>query len=141
MNFVSIRMITDDLERVVQFYEQVTGIEAVRSTPVFAELKMPSCTLAFGHADNSAVRGGLRACCGQPQSDRRVPRRRRRQRVRAAQAAGHRVGTEADHHALGKPLHLVPRSRRQPRQLPACRKATVQRGTANRAGARACGRP
>ncbi len=44
MNFVSIRMITDDLERVVQFYEQVTGVAAVRSTPVFAELKMPSCT-------------------------------------------------------------------------------------------------
>ena len=32
MDLVSIRMITDDLGRVVQFYEQVTGVEAVRYT-------------------------------------------------------------------------------------------------------------
>lgn len=57
MNFVSIRMITDDLERVVQFYEQVTGVAAVRSTPVFAELKMPSCTLAFGHTQTTQLFG------------------------------------------------------------------------------------
>jgi len=38
MELVSIRMITDDLERVVQFYEQVTGVAAVRYPPVFAEL-------------------------------------------------------------------------------------------------------
>jgi hypothetical protein len=41
MDLASIRMITDDLERVVQFYEQVTGVTAERYTPVFAELIMP----------------------------------------------------------------------------------------------------
>jgi catechol 2,3-dioxygenase-like lactoylglutathione lyase family enzyme len=49
VDLASIRMITDDLERVLQFYEQLTGIDAVRYTPEFAELIMPSCTLAIGH--------------------------------------------------------------------------------------------
>ncbi len=57
MNFVSIRMITDDLERMVQFYEQVTGVTAVRSTPVFAELVTPSCTVAFGHTQTTQLFG------------------------------------------------------------------------------------
>jgi len=57
VNFVSIRMITDDLERVVQFYERVTGVSAVRSTPVFAELTTSSCTLAFGHTQTTQLFG------------------------------------------------------------------------------------
>ena len=57
MDLVSIRMITDDLERVVQFYEQVTGVAAVRSTPVFAELIMPSATLAIGHTQTTQLFG------------------------------------------------------------------------------------
>jgi len=57
VNLVSIRMITDDLERVVQFYEQVTGVAAVRSTPLFAELITPSCTLAFGHTQTTQLFG------------------------------------------------------------------------------------
>src|SRR5664280_867095 len=32
MDFASIRMITDDLERVVQFYERITGVAAIRHT-------------------------------------------------------------------------------------------------------------
>ncbi len=58
MNLVSIRMITDDLERTVQFYERVTGIEAARRTPVFAELITPACTLAIGHTDTVQLFGG-----------------------------------------------------------------------------------
>lgn len=50
-------MITDDLERALQFYEQVTGVEAVRYTPVFAELIMPSCTLAIGHTQTTQLFG------------------------------------------------------------------------------------
>lgn len=57
MDLHSIRMITDDLERVVEFYEQVTGVAAVRYTPVFAELKTPSCTLAFGHTQTTQLFG------------------------------------------------------------------------------------
>jgi predicted enzyme related to lactoylglutathione lyase len=57
MDLASIRMITDDLERVVQFYEQVTDVAATRYTPVFAELVMPSCTLAIGHTQTTALFG------------------------------------------------------------------------------------
>ena len=55
MDFASIRMITDDLEPVVQFYEQVTGVPAARPAPVFAELHLPSCTIAFGHAQTAQL--------------------------------------------------------------------------------------
>jgi catechol 2,3-dioxygenase-like lactoylglutathione lyase family enzyme len=57
MDLASIRMITDDLERVVQFYERITGVAAVRYTPVFAELIMPSCTLAIGHTHTTQLFG------------------------------------------------------------------------------------
>lgn len=57
MDLASIRMITDDLERVLQFYEQVTGVAAVRYTPAFAELIMPSCTLAIGHTQTTQLFG------------------------------------------------------------------------------------
>jgi catechol 2,3-dioxygenase-like lactoylglutathione lyase family enzyme len=50
-------MITDDLERVVQFYERVTGVAAVRYTPEFAELIMPSFTLAIGHTNTTQLFG------------------------------------------------------------------------------------
>jgi catechol 2,3-dioxygenase-like lactoylglutathione lyase family enzyme len=57
MDLASIRMITDDLEPVVQFYERITGVAAVRYTPVFAELIMPSCTLAIGHTQTTQLFG------------------------------------------------------------------------------------
>ncbi|MDT5280243.1 MAG: hypothetical protein QOJ20_1438 [Mycobacterium sp.] len=57
VDLVSIRMITDDLERVVQFYEQVTGVAAARYTPVFAELITPSFTLAIGHTQTTQLFG------------------------------------------------------------------------------------
>ena len=51
MKFASVRIITDDLDRLVGFYEQVTGVTAERPAPVFAELVMPGATLAIGHSD------------------------------------------------------------------------------------------
>jgi catechol 2,3-dioxygenase-like lactoylglutathione lyase family enzyme len=48
MDFVSIRVITDDVDRLVRFYEQATGLPAVRYTEDFAELGTPTCTLAIG---------------------------------------------------------------------------------------------
>jgi predicted enzyme related to lactoylglutathione lyase len=57
MDFASIRMITDDLEPMVQFYEQVTGTPAARLAPVFAELRLPSCTIAFGHTQTAQMFG------------------------------------------------------------------------------------
>ncbi len=57
MDLVSIRIITDDLERLVQFYERVTGVTGVRYLPVFAEVGMPSFTLAIGHTQTTALFG------------------------------------------------------------------------------------
>jgi predicted enzyme related to lactoylglutathione lyase len=57
MNLVSIRMITDDVDGVVGFYERITSIEATRYTPQFAELNMPSFTLAIGHTDTVTAFG------------------------------------------------------------------------------------
>lgn len=47
MNFVSTRVITDDIKRLVRFYEDVTGLSATWYTEDFAELATPSCTLAI----------------------------------------------------------------------------------------------
>ncbi len=48
MNFVSIRIITDEIKRLVQFYETITGLTPTWFTSEFAELATPSCTLAIG---------------------------------------------------------------------------------------------
>jgi|GEM_PF-3129971 len=48
MNLVSIRLITADIDALVSFYEQITGISAIRYTPDFAELQTPTATLAIG---------------------------------------------------------------------------------------------
>ncbi|WP_405169698.1 VOC family protein [Paenibacillus sp. FSL H8-0280] len=57
MNFASVRIITDDVDRLVQFYEKITGVSAERPAPIFAELVMPSCTLAIGHSQTVQLFG------------------------------------------------------------------------------------
>ncbi len=48
MNLVSMRVITNDVERLVSFYETISGSAATRYTPDFAELTTPKGTLAIG---------------------------------------------------------------------------------------------
>jgi catechol 2,3-dioxygenase-like lactoylglutathione lyase family enzyme len=57
MNFASVRVITDDVDRLVQFYEKVTKCSAVRYTPQFAELHFRAVTLAIGHSDTVELFG------------------------------------------------------------------------------------
>lgn len=57
MELASVRIITDDLDRMVAFYEQVTGITAERPAPVFAEFVSPQATLAIGHTQTVALFG------------------------------------------------------------------------------------
>jgi catechol 2,3-dioxygenase-like lactoylglutathione lyase family enzyme len=47
MNFVSIRVITEDVARLAAFYERATGLRATWSTDDFAELRTTSATLAI----------------------------------------------------------------------------------------------
>lgn len=48
MNLISIRIITNDVERLASFYETISGSTATRYTPDFAELITPRGTLAIG---------------------------------------------------------------------------------------------
>lgn len=50
MKFASIRIVTNDVDRQVSFYEQITGHEATRLTPDFAELRLDGATLAISSA-------------------------------------------------------------------------------------------
>ena len=47
MDFVSIRIITSDVARLVEFYERATGAPATWATDDFAELRTPGATLAI----------------------------------------------------------------------------------------------
>src|ERR1700746_2707150 len=47
MDFVSIRIITDDVARLAGFYERATGIQAAWPSENFAELTTSSATLAI----------------------------------------------------------------------------------------------
>jgi catechol 2,3-dioxygenase-like lactoylglutathione lyase family enzyme len=55
MDFASIRIITDDLDAMVEFYERVTGISADWLAPVFAEFRYPSSTLALAHTKTAEL--------------------------------------------------------------------------------------
>ncbi|GIO56887.1 VOC family protein [Paenibacillus cineris] len=57
MNFASVRIITDDVDRLVGFYEKVMGVSAERPAPVFAEIVGSSCTLAIGHSQTVQLFG------------------------------------------------------------------------------------
>ena len=58
MNFVSIRIITADIGRLVHFYERITGTPVTMYTEDFGELKTPACTLAIGSTRTLRLFGG-----------------------------------------------------------------------------------
>ncbi|MFD5468389.1 VOC family protein [Kitasatospora sp. NPDC127059] len=55
MDFVSIRVITGDVARLVGFYERATGARAVWATEEFAELRTAGATLAIAGAATVAL--------------------------------------------------------------------------------------
>jgi catechol 2,3-dioxygenase-like lactoylglutathione lyase family enzyme len=57
VNLVSVRIITDDVARLVAFYERVTGVPADWATPDFAEIRTTSGTLALGSTRTVALFG------------------------------------------------------------------------------------
>ena len=57
MNLASIRIITDDVDRLVEFYEAVTGEIAVRPAPVFAEFRSETGTFAIASSATVAMLG------------------------------------------------------------------------------------
>jgi predicted enzyme related to lactoylglutathione lyase len=57
MDLASIRIITHDVDRLVGFYESVTGTIAVRPAPVFAEFRTATGTLAIASTQTVAMLG------------------------------------------------------------------------------------
>jgi predicted enzyme related to lactoylglutathione lyase len=57
MNFVSVRIITDDIKRLVSFYERITGLTPTWFTEDFAEVATPAGTLAIGSVRTVALFG------------------------------------------------------------------------------------
>jgi len=55
MQFASIRIITDDVERLASFYEGVTGQTPERTADVFAQFRGPGLTLAIGSSRTVAM--------------------------------------------------------------------------------------
>lgn len=55
MKLVSTRLITDDIQRMVEFYQHVTGVDATWATPDFAEIVTPAGTLALGSTRTVAL--------------------------------------------------------------------------------------
>jgi predicted enzyme related to lactoylglutathione lyase len=57
MKFLSTRVITADVRRLVDFYERVTDIAAVWASELFAEIRTPVGTLAIGSDKTVALFG------------------------------------------------------------------------------------
>jgi len=68
MEFVSVRVITSDVERLAAFWEQVTGLPATRPVPGFAELRTPAGTIAIGAPATVAMLGDAAPVPGQNRS-------------------------------------------------------------------------
>lgn len=47
MKFASVRIVTQDLDRLIEFYQRLSGIEAARLADGFAELRFEGATLAI----------------------------------------------------------------------------------------------
>lgn len=58
MNFVSARIITADIKRLIEFYQKITGITLVQYTDDFAELQTKTATLAIGSTNTLQFFGG-----------------------------------------------------------------------------------
>jgi predicted enzyme related to lactoylglutathione lyase len=57
MDLASIRIITHDVDRLVRFYEAVTGNLAARPAPVFAEFRTATGTIAIASTGTVAMLG------------------------------------------------------------------------------------
>lgn len=68
MDFVSVRVITDDVERLATFWQEVTGLPVARPVPVFAELRTPAGTIAIGAPVTTSMLGAAAPAPGQNRS-------------------------------------------------------------------------
>jgi len=57
MQLTSLRIITETINPMVEFYQVITGIKAIIYTPDFAEIKTPLSTLAIASINTLALFG------------------------------------------------------------------------------------
>lgn len=57
MEFAATRIITDDVDRLVGFYERLTGRDTMRAHPLFAEVRTPRGTLAIASSKTVPLLG------------------------------------------------------------------------------------
>jgi hypothetical protein len=118
MKFVSTRIITADVNRLVNFYEMVTEVSAVWGNELFAEIPTAVGTLAIGSdktvplfgagsAQSSANRSAIIEFIVEDVDTEY-------ERLRGAPARG---GDGTDHNAVGKPRAAISRPRRKPREF------------------------
>jgi len=55
MNLISVRLITDHVDHLVDFYARLTGASVDRPSPDFAELRTPNGTIAIGSTRTVAL--------------------------------------------------------------------------------------
>lgn len=58
MNLISIRIITNDVSKLMEFYERITQLTGVRYTEDFAEIQTKNATLAIGSTRTLQLFGG-----------------------------------------------------------------------------------
>lgn len=58
MNLLSIRIITGEIERLISFYEHITGLSVIQYTSDFVELRTATTTLAIGSTKTLQFFGG-----------------------------------------------------------------------------------
>ena len=118
MDFVSIRIITGDVARLVGFYERATGVQATWSNEDFAELRTASATLAIASTRTVPL---FAPGAARPADNHTVIIEFLVDDVDGVHQ--NLTGfvedfvTRAHHDAVGQPVAAVPRPRRQPRQL------------------------
>jgi CBS domain-containing protein len=117
MDFVSVRVITNDVERLATFWEQLTGLPVTRPVPVFAELRTPAGTIAIGSPATVGMLGNAGPVPGQNRSvfvELRVGDIDATWSESRASSPDHpRDRPGADRHAVGQPLGNPARPRRR----------------------------
>src|SRR6202050_5938763 len=68
MDFVSVRVITHDVERLATFWALLSGLPVSRPVPVFAELRTPTGTIAIGAPATVGMLGDAGPVPGQNRS-------------------------------------------------------------------------
>jgi hypothetical protein len=106
MDFVSIRIITDDVARLAGFYERATGVPAAWPNENFAELTTGSATLAIA----STATVPLFAPGAARPADSHLPGRNRpnRRRIRAGRASPPSLFTMSLLRTARRPVSVTP---------------------------------